>query len=99
MGAYVKINNSHYNEYTRRSRQGSESKSAKEFKISKMLLVNIEHVQLSQKKSFQNQINLIFYQLDRETLLLVTKMVIIYELEYDRIGQIYTEFFCVSRPL
>ena len=74
-------------------------KSAKEFQISKMLLVNIEHVQLSQKKSFQNQINLIFYQLDRETLLLVTKMVIIYELEYDRIGQIYTEFFCVSRPL
>ena len=74
-------------------------KSAKEFQISKMLLVNIEHVQLSQKKSFQNQINLIFYQLDCETLLLVTKMVIIYELEYDRIGQIYTEFFCVSRPL
>ena len=24
MGAYVKINNSHYNEYTRRSRQGSD---------------------------------------------------------------------------
>ena len=54
---------------------------------------------LSQKKSIQNQINLFFYQLDRETLHLMTKMVIIYELEYDRIGQIYTEFFWVSRPL
>ena len=51
------------------------------------------------KKSFKNQINLFFYQLDHETMLLVTKMVIIYELEYDRIGQIYTEFFEVSRPL
>ena len=74
-------------------------KCAKQFPISQMLLLIIGHVQLSQKKSFQNQINLIFHQLDRETLLLVTKMVIIYELEYDRIGQIYTEFFCVSRPL
>ena len=74
-------------------------KSAKKFQISKMILLSIGHVQLSQKKSFQNQINLFFYQLDRETLLLVTKMVIIYELEYDRIGQIYTEFFWVLRPL
>ena len=51
------------------------------------------------KKSIQNQINLFFYQLDRETLLLMTKMVIIYDLEYDRVGQIHTEFFWVSRPL
>ena len=71
----------------------------KSAKISKMILLSIGHVQLSQKKSFQYQINLFFHQLDHETLLLVTKMVIIYELEYDRIGQIYTEFFGVSRPL
>ena len=64
-----------------------------------MILLSIGHVQLGQKKSFQNQIILFFYQLDPETLLLVTKIVIIYELEYDSIGQIYTEFFCVSRPL
>ena len=50
-------------------------------------------MELSQKKSFQNQMNLFFYQLNCETLLLMTKMVIIYELEYDRIGQIYTVFW------
>ena len=76
-----------------------ETKVQNNFQSATCLLVNIGHVKLSQKRSFQNQINLFFYQLDRETLLLVIKMVMIYELEYDRIGQIYTEFFGVSRAL